>query len=59
MIRLNIQEYCNDCPYYKAISQSQAIYADATKVTIDMEVTCEHSDICRRLEKVLMKKEDS
>lgn len=59
MIQLNVQEYCNDCPYYEALSQPQAIYTDGTKVTIDTKVTCEHSNICRRLEKVLTKKEDS
>lgn len=44
MIRLDINKYCNDCPYFEAMTTS--IWADGDCSTL---ITCEYEELCDRV----------
>lgn len=49
MINLNVKPYCQSCPEFKPCSEK--IYADG--LSVDTIVSCEHMEICNRIEKYL------
>lgn len=52
MIKLNIEDYCQDCPEFEACGDK--LYAD--NLSTDTFIYCEHKFICRRIHDHLLKK---
>lgn len=53
MITLNVADYCQDCPYFRAKSETITRYTSFSKDTIIGEtvITCEDFDKCDQIHK--------
>lgn len=49
MININLKPYCQSCPEFEPCSEK--IYAD--EISVDTMVSCEHMELCNRIEKYL------
>lgn len=58
MITLNVADYCQDCPYFRAKSETAMKYTNFYKDTVIGEtvITCEDSDKCEQLYKNIAKR---
>lgn len=52
MIKLNIEDYCRDCPEFEA--RTDKLYVDGQVLLT--YVYCEHQDICEHIHDHLLKK---
>lgn len=57
MIKLEVEEYCDDCPAFDAHVEKEVLFAGYFKQYYNTNITCEHKDKCKRL-KVWIEKED-
>lgn len=46
MINTNLKSYCQSCPEFEPCSEK--IYAD--EISVETIVSCEHMDLCDRIE---------
>ena len=60
MIKLNVEEYCYDCPEFEPeVIKPQPIYdtmGDYKGMLGSMHVVCEHRNTCRRFMEYLQKR---
>ena len=59
MIRLKVESYCHECPYFEAeVKNPQVLYADFEiyEIVGDTIVTCRYKYRCELLKKNLMKR---
>lgn len=59
MIRLEVESYCHECPYFEAeVKNSQVLYAnfEIYEIAGDTIVTCRYKYRCELLKKNLMKR---
>lgn len=59
MIRLEVESYCHECPYFEAeVKNPQVLYADFEiyEIVGDTIVTCRYKYRCELLKKNLMKR---
>lgn len=59
MIRLEVESYCHECPYFEAEAKnSQVLYAnfEIYEIVGDTIVTCRYKYRCELLKKNLMKR---
>lgn len=54
MIKLNIEDYCQDCPMFEAVTDK--LYANCTVLTT--YVTCKNKEICNKIKIYLEAKQD-
>lgn len=54
MIKLNIEDYCQDCPMFDAVTDK--LYANCTVLTT--YVTCKNKEICNKIKIYLEEKQD-
>lgn len=52
MIKLNVEDYCQDCPEFEA--HADKLYGDNR--SLNTWVYCEHKKICKRIHDYLSKK---
>lgn len=56
MIKLMIEDYCQDCKDFEVHQKSNTAYAGDDVVFCDHVITCKHSSLCRRLNRHLERK---
>lgn len=56
MIRLDIEEYCEDCPYFEAECDTIDRYADQGRIATNTVVRCRNKDKCLRIEEHIRKR---
>ena len=49
MIRLMTEPYCENCPNFKAVSNTSTIQVDNEKFFTESAVRCENADRCREI----------
>lgn len=49
MININLKPYCQSCPEFEPCSEK--LYAD--EISVETIVSCEHMELCNRIEKYL------
>lgn len=49
MITLDVEDYCQDCPYFRATSETVQFYTNEKKEAVlgDTVVTCRDKERCR------------
>lgn len=53
MIKLMIEDYCQDCKNFEVHQKSSTFFTDDNAVFSDHILTCKHAELCRRLKKHL------
>lgn len=54
MIRLDVQEYCQECPMFEAVTDHLAVRTNSVRGErgpVDSVVRCERADVCREIYK--------
>lgn len=49
MIRLEVEEICETCPNFEAVSSTSTLYAENEPVHTEHVVTCRNSEVCRNI----------
>lgn len=55
MIKLEVEEYCDDCPEFDAHVEKEVLFAGYSKKYCNTNITCEHKDKCKRLKDMIEK----
>lgn len=55
MIKLEIEEYCDNCPEFDAHVEKDVIFAGYSKKYFKTHITCEHKDKCQCLKDMIEK----
>lgn len=55
MIKLEVEEYCDDCPEFDAHVEKVVLFAGYSKKYCNTNITCEHKDKCKRLKDMIEK----
>ena len=55
MIKLEIDEYCDNCPEFDAHVEKDVIFAGYSKKYFKTHITCEHKDKCQCLKDMIEK----
>lgn len=56
MIKLEVEEYCDNCPEFDAHVEKYALFPDFSKKKyFNTNITCEHKDKCERLKDMIEK----
>ena len=55
MIKLEIDEYCDNCPQFDAHVEKDVLFAGHSKKYFNTNITCEHKDKCRCLKDMIEK----
>lgn len=48
MIKLEVENYCQNCPHFEADVDKQSLCADGAVVICDTYICCEHREGCAR-----------
>ncbi len=56
MIRLDIREYCHNCPDFFVDSETHMHYSSLGETGFDTFLRCKHRERCQRIEKYLTNK---
>lgn len=56
MIKLEVEEYCDDCPEFDAHVEKAVLFAGYSKKYCNTNITCEHKNKCKRLKDMIEKK---
>ena len=46
MIKLEVEEYCDDCPEFDAHIEKAVLFDGCSKEYCNTNITCEHKDKC-------------
>lgn len=55
MIKLEVEEYCDDCPEFDARVEKAVLFDGYSKEYRNTNITCEHKDKCKRLKDMIEK----
>lgn len=57
MIKLNVKEYCHDCPNFEAEQHRSILYSGANTIECmsDCVINCKHESTCNKIEDYLKK----
>lgn len=61
MIRLDVQDYCQECPMFEAVTDHLFMRADSVlreRRIFDSVVRCERAEACREIHKMFEKQND-
>lgn len=53
MIKLEVEEYCDDCPEFDAHIEKAVLFDGYSKEYCNTNITCEHKDKCKRLKDMI------
>ena len=48
MIKLEVEEYCDNCPEFDTHVEKETLFAGYSKKYYCTYITCEHKDKCKR-----------
>lgn len=58
MIKLNVKEYCHDCPNFEAEQHRTILYSGSIDSMSDCVIDCKHESTCHRIEEYLVEQFD-
>lgn len=53
MIKLTVEEVCENCPNFDAETLTSTMYADAEPVSVEHEIVCSRRAECRNIRRFL------
>lgn len=57
MIRISVEDYCQDCPDFEAEVKKNTLVSCAIPISTDTCITCKYSDRCRQIHKYMISNE--
>lgn len=51
MTRVKLDDYCKNCPDFKAACEQTNNYADGSMVSVEVEIGCKYKNHCKYLQK--------
>lgn len=61
MIRLDVQDYCQECPMFEAVTDCLDVRTDSVRGEhglVNRVVRCERAEVCREIHKMFEKQND-